>query len=859
MANKYNDILALVNAGNQMGLSNTIKRDYGIPLDFTSVQKDYDDAVKYAATSTLAYVGQPISVGDKLYIITETSAGKHTVGVGESAVEYDVYLAEVGSATEGDGNTIELDGKVLKLAGLKGLDNSKTYVPSLVNGKLVWAEPDTSTAEGQAQEINALKARAAALEETVNGIEASEGVEEKEGLVDKVAANTQAIADETSARIAAITEVEGKIPTDYVKDTTYNSDKAATELALANRYTKTEADDKFIAKEDAYDDTALAGRVSALETGIGNVYTKEQTYTKDEVNSAIAGMSHFSVKVVEGTQEMTDPTVLYLVHDTNATGADKYNEYLVIGGTPTLIGDTTTDLSDYVTNGALTTALSEYAKTADLSIYAKAEEVNSNLANKVDIETYNTDKATFALKSDMETALGGKVDNDTLNNYYTKNDIDGKGYAVAETVNSQLAAKADAATTLAGYGITDAYTKTEVYAKTDLYTKTEIDRLLDEVSGGSSETAASVKRALDGYIKNMDTEVYGTDVVEGWTGEDGSYTPTYAETDSRVDKNAKEIAAVRTLAQKGVDDAAAASSAITALETGAVATNASDITALKGRVATLETAKGDHETRISGVEGRVTALEAQDKTIGETLGTIQGNITALQEKDSELTGLISANSTEIAKKADKTALEALTGNVYTKEEVDNLLTGLDLTTVKSDVAANKAAIEAEVSRATSAEAANKALIDVLVGEDENKSARAIATEVLAGALEGANEDFDTLLEMAQWLEDHSADAIEMDNRIKANEAILAGFGGEGEPADVKSYVNSSIAAAAYELPVATLEALGGIKSAASTLDNGVQVSVDGIATVGRVNVNTLVQTEGETFVLNGGKAVAAAV
>jgi hypothetical protein len=52
MAINYQEILNLVNAGNQMGLSNTIKRDYGIPLDFSSVQESYDAAVIYAATNS---------------------------------------------------------------------------------------------------------------------------------------------------------------------------------------------------------------------------------------------------------------------------------------------------------------------------------------------------------------------------------------------------------------------------------------------------------------------------------------------------------------------------------------------------------------------------------------------------------------------------------------------------------------------------------------------------------------------------------------------------------------------------------------------------------------------------------------
>lgn len=52
---------------------------------------------------------------------------------------------------------------------------------------------------------------------------------------------------------------------DYVKSSDYATDKTATENALADRYTKSEADGKFALKADAYDDTALAGRVTALE------------------------------------------------------------------------------------------------------------------------------------------------------------------------------------------------------------------------------------------------------------------------------------------------------------------------------------------------------------------------------------------------------------------------------------------------------------------------------------------------------------------------------------------------------------------------------------------------------------------
>lgn len=92
MAKNYTEILALANKNN-MGLSNTIKRDYGIPLDYSSVQENYEAALAYAQTSTLAYIGQPISVGDVLYVVTTAEEG---------------YLKQVGTKPAGDNKSIEV-------------------------------------------------------------------------------------------------------------------------------------------------------------------------------------------------------------------------------------------------------------------------------------------------------------------------------------------------------------------------------------------------------------------------------------------------------------------------------------------------------------------------------------------------------------------------------------------------------------------------------------------------------------------------------------------------------------------------------------------------------------------------------
>lgn len=56
----------------------------------------------------------------------------------------------------------------------------------------------------------------------------------------------------------------------------------------------------------------------------------------------------------------------------------------------------------------------------------------------------------------------------------------------------------------------------------------------------------------------------------------------------------------------------------------------------------------------------------------------------------------------------------------------------------------------------------------------------------------------------------------------------------------------------YILPIATADILGGVKSSAA--ENKVAIAADGTMEVNSVNVNKLVQTEGETLILNGGSA-----
>jgi hypothetical protein len=77
--------------------------------------------------------------------------------------------------------------------------------------------------------------------------------------------------------------------------------------------------------------------------------------------------------------------------------------------------------------------------------------------------------------------------------------VDLTDYAKTEYVDNKTRDKADKATTLEGYGITDAYTKGETYSRD------EISELIGNITGG--ESAADVLSQLNSYKGKNDERV----------------------------------------------------------------------------------------------------------------------------------------------------------------------------------------------------------------------------------------------------------------------------------------------------------------------------------------------------------------
>lgn len=173
------------------------------PLDARSYFESYELAAAAALTaeeagssSTQYYFGQSIAV-------VENGVASFYI------IQPDGTLGEVGGKIEINENVFVFDAnEKLTLVNYADAETGAQLTKG-ADGKLIWVKPDTTTAEGQAAEISTLKARAEALETTVNGKaavgeEGSEGyVPAVEGLTTKVATNAQAILEEVARAKAA--------------------------------------------------------------------------------------------------------------------------------------------------------------------------------------------------------------------------------------------------------------------------------------------------------------------------------------------------------------------------------------------------------------------------------------------------------------------------------------------------------------------------------------------------------------------------------------------------------------------------------------------------------------------------------
>lgn len=133
----------------------------------------------------------------------------------------------------------------------------------------------------------------------------------------------------------------------------------------ADKYSKTEIDGKVDAINGVTDglQTQITNTNSALEEHTGNVdihvtvedkanwadkYTK--TETDNAIAVAIANIDHLKRAIVTELPETDiDENTIYMIKKGSSETGDNYEEYMLIEGALVKIGDTTVDLTDYLT------------------------------------------------------------------------------------------------------------------------------------------------------------------------------------------------------------------------------------------------------------------------------------------------------------------------------------------------------------------------------------------------------------------------------------------------------------------------------------------------------------------------------
>ena len=206
-------------------------------------------------------------------------------------------------------------------------------------------------------------------------------------------------------------------------------------------------------------DVNISDLIDTYTAGNGLVLTDGKFSVKKDVNTqSYIEVSASGVKVVGIDEALalkadkTDVTTSLANKVDNTTYAtDKTN-----------INNAIKTVSDNLTAETSRATGVEDGIKAEVALKANATDVNTSLDKKLDKTTYTTDKATYALKSDVATELGKKANTTDVTTELNKKANSSDVYTTAQ-VDEKVNVKANAA---------------------DVYTRDEIDTLTATMDGG---------------------------------------------------------------------------------------------------------------------------------------------------------------------------------------------------------------------------------------------------------------------------------------------------------------------------------------------------------------------------------------
>lgn len=489
----------------------------------------------------------------------------------------------------------------------------------------------------------------------------------------------------------------------------------------------------------------------------------------------------------------------------------------------------------------------------NLSQYAVAETVNAAIDLKADktalegaVSTINAEIAKKADATETTNALNAKLDKTAFDNakgdFALKTDVNGQFTSVGQRIDlieEAVGKEAEGETAATGL-----YKKIEdlgTDVATNYATKTDVAGV-DAKADSNTNLITNLTGRLDGIVaQGGEPNTINTIKVNG---------VAQAITEKSVDIAVPVISDVKIADLNDgtalVNRVAATESDIKAINT-AVSGNQTGIVSLTKRIGALETeVKIEGESRIDALETTVKGVEGVSDGLVGKVATHTTEIAGLKTKDTELASLIQGNTDKFA-------------DYYTKAAVDGLLKTVDLssrleTSVFESYKTSQAELIATLATKSEVEAVSTEVAKKANAEDVYDKTTADSTFVkdadfndkvdarVNTLIDGANskDTIKNVTNLVAFVNENAGDIAQLITDVDANTSAIA--------ANKAAHEKNASAIATLVTTVNAQKVVESTEISTATVEGGMQLGIK------EVNVNKLVQTEGDVLILNGGSA-----
>ena len=870
-----NEFINKLNSGARWDVGVSINRSNALPLDANSVFFSLEDAESYVAGTLEGRLANAYP-GQLLAVVTEAATTIYYIDINAEGV---MSLKEVGAKVEAANASIEIvDGKIT-IGGFAAAD-SLTLPQKQSDGTVKWV-PISAIVEGDGNTVTEVKA----ADKTID-VQSTQTTDEDGKVtnikydvkvnVSKEEGNTVEVKEDgifvAAPKAYDDTQVKADIKavSDLVGTTSVESqiDAKIEELDLGNTYAEKEHTHK---KEDItdFDHTHEIEDVNGLQDALDAKSEEGHTHTKDEItdfththaaaditdlDTTIKGYDYATKTEAQGYADAKDEAIEAAKKagdDAQAYAegvADRVTDVEaaieVLNGDATVEGSVTKTVKDAI--NAFATEITENdtidtfkelvdyvgehgGEAAEMaSAISTLEEKVGEKSVKVQIEEAISAEnlGQYATDTDLSNAIDAALkeakkyadDNDSV---YDDSGLRGRIEALEEVDHEH-----------ANKNVLDGITEQNITDWNDAVSK---------------EHEHENKDVLDGITSAK---------VEAWdTAVSKEHEHTF--TDEEVEEVISEVASLGSLAK--------ANSVSELSSDGGYPVHArlieGDSSDARGYLEISDESGSNNKTYLGAdgtiiVKHKATSGEDEDRDlINGTIATT-GDVNAVSNALNEY---IESNNEEVAKKANQSDLDELAGIKSVSAELnidDNGL--LSLVSVSQDkVAGLVGALDGKVDKISSEYKGKQVAWTLLSPENQDKLAALVIGE--NGVEISGKVNADNVEGLGTWLttnrdsvgglissaKESKLDGIEAGAQVNKIEGIK--FNGvlleigEDKTVDI-----------VHNIAIATTESLGVVK--ASTAENEIAVANDGTMSVNSLNVNKLVQTEGEELIIDCGAA-----